>query len=195
MNHLAHCFLSFGDEDLLLGNFIGDFVKGHDWENYPRPVQRGILLHRTIDSYTDNHPMTNRSVARIRTLARRYAPPFVDILYDHVLAIHWAKYTDEPFEVFAATTYAQLENQASEMPLLLQERLPKMIAGQFIQGYTHREGLEWVLHRFTTRLTGEFDPQAIADLFFQELDGFSADFNSFFPDLLAHAKLFLQQNR
>ena len=24
MNHIAHCFLSFGDEDLLLGNFIGD---------------------------------------------------------------------------------------------------------------------------------------------------------------------------
>ena len=101
MNHLAHCFLSFGDEDLLLGNFIGDFVKGRDWENYPRPVQRGILLHRAIDSYTDNHALTDRSVARIRTLARRYAPPFVDILYDHLLAIHWEKHSPEAFQAFA----------------------------------------------------------------------------------------------
>ena len=54
MNHLAHCFLSFGDEDILLGNFLGDFVKGHDWEKYPRGIQRGILLHRAIDSFTDN---------------------------------------------------------------------------------------------------------------------------------------------
>jgi acyl carrier protein phosphodiesterase len=195
MNHLAHCFLSFGDEDLLLGNFIGDFVKGHDWERYPRPVQHGILLHRAIDSYTDNHPLTDRSVTRIRALARRYAPPFVDILYDYLLAIHWEKHTDEAFEAFAQKTYTQLENRVSEMPSILQERLPKMLAGQFLHGYTHREGLDWVLQRFSTRLSGQFDIQALSDTFFQEIDGFSEDFNGFFPDLVAHAKLTLLQNR
>jgi len=195
MNHLAHCFLSFGDEDLLLGNFIGDFVKGHDWENYPEPVQQGILLHRRIDSYTDNHPLTDRSVNRIRPFAGRYAPPFVDILYDHLLAIHWGKHTTEPFQEFAEKTYTQLENRASEMPPILQERLPKMLAGQFLHGYAHREGLEWVLQRFSQRIKGQFDPQAIGDAFFQGIDGFSDDFNGFFPDLVAHAKLFLHQNR
>ncbi|MBP6827851.1 MAG: hypothetical protein KA165_14915 [Saprospiraceae bacterium] len=100
MNHLAHCFLSFNDEDLLLGNFIGDFVKGNDWKKYPEKVQQGILLHRTIDSYTDNHPMTDRSVTRVRPYAGRYSPPFTDILYDHLLAIHWEKYMDEAFDVF-----------------------------------------------------------------------------------------------
>ena len=129
MNHLAHCFLSFGDEDLLLGNFIGDFVKGNDWQQYPAAVQQGILLHRTIDSYTDNHPMTDRSVARIRPYAGRYSPPFTDILYDHLLALNWEKYTDEPFDDFAEKTYRQLENRRAEMPPVLQERLPKMTAG------------------------------------------------------------------
>jgi acyl carrier protein phosphodiesterase len=195
MNHLAHCFLSFGDEDILLGNFLGDFVKGHDWEKYPRGIQRGILLHRAIDSFTDNHPLTDRSVARIRPLARRYSPPFVDILYDHLLAIHWEKHTQESFEAFAAKTYNQLENRASEMPPILQERLPKMLAGKFLHGYTQREGLDWVLQRFTLRLTGQFDPQAISDAFFEQMDGFSEDFNGFFPELVAHARLFLAQNR
>lgn len=195
MNHLAHCFLSFGDEDLLLGNFIGDFVKGRDWENYPRPVQRGILLHRAIDSYTDNHALTDRSVARIRTLARRYAPPFVDILYDHLLAIHWEKHSPEAFQAFAQKTYTQLENRAAEMPPILQERLPKMIAGQFLHGYTHREGLDWVLNRFSTRLSGQFDIQALSNTFFEQIEGFSEDFNGFFPELVAHAEHTLDQNR
>ncbi|MBC7775730.1 MAG: DUF479 domain-containing protein [Phycisphaerae bacterium] len=195
MNHLAHCFLSFGDEDILLGNFIGDFVKGHTWQNYPEPVQRGILLHRSIDSYTDNHPLTDRSVHRIRPYAGRYAPPFVDILYDHLLALHWEKHTTEPFEAFAEKTYTQLENRASEMPPILQERLPKMLAGQFLHGYTQREGLEWVLHRFSKRITGSFDAQALADAFFSEIDAFSEDFNGFFPDLVAHAQQSLRQNR
>ncbi len=192
MNHLAHCFLSFGDEDLLLGNFIGDFVKGHDWQQYPEPVQRGILLHRSIDTFTDNHPLTDRSVARIRAYAGRYAPPFVDILYDHLLALHWEKHTAEPFQTFAGNTYIQLENRAIEMPLILQERLPKMLAGQFLHGYTHREGLEWVLQRFSTRLSGQFDTTALGDTFFKEIEAFSEDFNGFFPDLVAHAKQFLR---
>lgn len=188
MNHLAHCFLSFGDESLLLGNFIGDFVKGNDWKNYPPTVQQGILLHRTIDSYTDNHPMTDRSVQRIRPFAGRYSPPFVDILYDHLLAIHWEKYADEPFEAFAEKTYLQLENRREEMPPILQERLPKMIAGRFLHGYTVRDGLEWVLDRFSTRLAGNFDAVALGSFFFGEIDAFSEDFNAFFPDLLREAK-------
>lgn len=188
MNHLAHCFLSFGDEDLLLGNFIGDFVKGHDWQAYPPAVQQGILLHRTIDSYTDNHAMTDRSVARIRPYAGRYSPPFTDILYDYLLALNWDKYTDEPFEDFAAKTYRQLENRRSEMPLILQERLPKMTAGKFLHGYTRRDGLEWVLDRFSLRLAGNFDAKALGNFFFEEIEAFSEDFNAFFPDLVGISK-------
>lgn len=195
MNHLAHCYLSFGDEDLLLGNFIGDFVKGHTWENYPRPVQRGILLHRAIDSFTDNHPLTDRSVTRIRSLARRYAPPFVDILYDHLLALNWEKHTQQPFQAFADQTYAQLERRVAEMPPILQERLPKMLAGQFLHGYTRREGLDWVLQRFSTRLSGQFDIDSLSNLFFDQIEQFSEDFNGFFPDLVAHAEHTLAQNR
>lgn len=188
MNHLAHCFLSFGDEDLLLGNFIGDFVKGNDWQRYPTGVQQGILLHRTIDSFTDNHPMTDRSVGRIRPFAGRYSPPFVDILYDHLLAIHWEKYTQTTFEDFTEKTYRQLEKRRDEMPSVLNERLPKMLAGRFLHGYSVREGLEWVLDRFSTRLAGSFDAQALGRFFFEEIDAFSEDFNKFFPDLLDAAK-------
>jgi acyl carrier protein phosphodiesterase len=193
MNHLAHCVLSFGDEALLLGNFIGDFVKGRDWAQYPPTVQKGILLHRAIDSFTDNHPCTDRSVQRIRPFAGRYAPPFTDILYDHLLALHWARYMAEPFDVFAEKTYAQLAAQAEAMPAVLHERLPRMIAGRFLHGYQHRQGLDWVLDRFSQRLAGHFDAAALSGFFFAELPAFSEDFNAFFPDLLAHAQSFLAQ--
>jgi acyl carrier protein phosphodiesterase len=188
MNHLAHCFLSFGDEDLLLGNFIGDFVKGTDWKNYPEPVQKGILLHRAIDSYTDNHPLTDRSVNRLRPFAGRYSPPFVDILYDHLLVLFWEKHSAVPFDDFAVKTYSQLEKRAAEMPVFLQERLPKMLEGRFLHGYAQREGLDWVLRRFSHRLPKHLDPQAISEAFFSEIEAFSTDFNGFFPDLSEHAR-------
>lgn len=195
MNHLAHCFLSFGDEDVLLGNFIGDFVKGREWEKYPPAVQRGILLHRNIDTFTDNHALTDQSVRRIRAFAGRYAPPFVDILYDHLLAVHWKLHSEESFEAFAEKTYQQLKKRQSEMPPILQERLPRMLEGQFLHHYTQRAGLDWVLERFSLRLPGQFDPWAISDRFFTELADFSTDFNGFFPDLVSETRLKLQEKR
>lgn len=195
MNHLAHCFLSFGDEDVLLGNFIGDFVKGKEWQSYPVRVQTGIMLHRTIDSFTDNHAATDQSVRRIRSLAGRYAPPLVDILYDHLLAIYWEQYSETLFDDFAEKTYRQLAARVSEMPPVLAERLPRMLEGRFLHGYTRREGLDWVLNRFSERIEGKFDPVALSNAFFADLNGFSADFNVFFPDLIAVSNQFLQQNR
>ncbi len=185
MNHLAHCFLSHDDEDVLLGNFMGDFVKGRDWQKYPEAVQKGILLHRTIDSYTDNHPATDLSVKRIRPFAGRYSPPFVDILYDHLLAIHWGEYSEESFDDFVSKTYATLERRVLDMPEILQERLPRMLAGRFLNGYTQREGLEWVLRKFSERLPNNFDAGALSAYFFANIDAFSEDFNVFFPDLRA----------
>ena len=64
MNHVAHCFLSYPDAELLFGNFIGDYVKGRTWQDYPEGVQRGILLHRAIDVFTDTHPAKLASVSR-----------------------------------------------------------------------------------------------------------------------------------
>lgn len=189
MNHLAHCFLSFGDEDVLVGNFIGDFVKGSQWKAYPEGVQRGILLHRAIDSFTDSHPMTDRSVERLRPFAGRWSPPFVDILYDHLLARSWERHAGEPFEVFAEKTYRRLEKRATDMPSVLQERLPKMVTGRFLHGYQLREGVEWVLNSFQRRLPpGYVDTSALGRFFFDEVEAFAEDFEAFFPDLLAEAR-------
>ena len=188
MNHLAHCYLSFGDEDLLLGNFIGDYVKGSDWKAYSSGVQTGILLHRAIDAFTDNSAATSISKARIRPFAGKFSGPMVDILYDHLLARSWDRYTDEAFSVFAAKTYEMLEKRAQEMPLSLQKRLPNMIAGDFLNGYRHEKGMAFVLERFSQRLPLPVDWKGILGCFWEQMSDFEADFAVFFPDLVEHAR-------
>ncbi len=183
MNHTAHCYLSFANADLLLGNFIGDYVKGKSWNQYPPGIQNGILLHRTIDSFTDNHPVTRQSVNRIRPFAGRYAPPVVDILYDHLLCREWDHFSAVSFDEFAAWTYEKLDERQAEMPPGLQKNWPQMRAGRFLHGYQTREGLTWVLHQFARRLKRKIDPEALLTSFFEEIDLFTADFQSFFPDL------------
>ena len=67
MNYLAHAYLSFGNEQLLVGNLIGDFVKGRKrFEKYPKSIQDGIVLHRHIDFYSDNHTILKQSIERLK---------------------------------------------------------------------------------------------------------------------------------
>ncbi len=188
MNHTAHCMLSFADEDLLLGNFIGDYVKGKTWEDYPQGVQRGILLHRTIDSFTDNHPATRETVNRIRPFAGRYAPPVVDILYDHLLCLQWDVFGPCPFDEFAFWTYAHLDIRSAEFPAALRKRWPHMLTGRFLHGYRNSAGLGWVLQQFNQRLDGRVEVGRLLPFFFEHLDLFLQDFNVFFPALAAQVQ-------
>lgn len=57
MNFLAHAFLSGDDPDVLFGNFVADSIKGNMLTNYSPEIQKGVVLHRAIDEFTDHHPV------------------------------------------------------------------------------------------------------------------------------------------
>ena len=61
---MAHLFLSGDDDDIKIGNYLGDFVKGNQLDKYPKGIRDGILLHRKIDHFTDNHPVVLESKKR-----------------------------------------------------------------------------------------------------------------------------------
>ena len=188
MNFLAHCFLSFGDEDVLLGNFIGDFVKGSAWKAYGPGVQRGILTHRVIDGFTDTHEAVGRSVARIRPFAGRYAAPVIDVLYDFLLARDWETYAAEPHDAFCRRVYALLGRREAEVPDLLRLRLPHMLAARFLHEYTSEAGMYQVMARFSRRVPLEADGRVLLEAFFAEQEAFEADFAVFFPLLIGRVK-------
>ena len=57
MNFLAHAYLSFNDPDVLMGNMMADAVRGKQADEYPDKIRNGILLHRRIDAFTDQHEL------------------------------------------------------------------------------------------------------------------------------------------
>ncbi len=86
MNYLAHAYLSFGQDEVLVGNFIGDFVKGKMMSTFPQEVQNGIRLHREIDKFTDTHPLVRAGQSYLRPLFRHYSTVITDIFFDYYLA-------------------------------------------------------------------------------------------------------------
>jgi acyl carrier protein phosphodiesterase len=86
MNYLAHLYLAGDSPESILGNLIGDFLKGTTVDSYSESIRKGIQLHKQVDRYTDLHDIVRKSKQLISPVNKRYAGIIVDVFYDHFLA-------------------------------------------------------------------------------------------------------------
>ncbi len=64
MNYLAHLLLAEKSAQSLIGNLLGDFVKGslEKYKGvYSETIIKGIRTHRQVDDFTDKHRIYKRS--------------------------------------------------------------------------------------------------------------------------------------
>jgi acyl carrier protein phosphodiesterase len=184
MNILAHLYLSKNNKNILIGNFIADAVKGKKHANYPKEIQVGILLHREIDNYTDNHPIVRKSKRRLHERYNHFDGVIIDILYDHFLAKNWLNYSDIPLNIYAENTYSFLQSNIKTLPSKIQKALPYMIEYNWLVAYASTEGIERVLQGMNRRTKGISKMDlAIEDLKKYYLE-FELDFTTFFNDLI-----------
>lgn len=188
MNFLAHLYLSGDNNELKIGNFIADGIPGNKYKNYPIEVQKGILLHRKIDSFTDAHAIVRKSKQRLHHRYRHYDGVIIDILYDHFLAKNWSVYSKTGLDNYAQQFYALLESNYEILPEKTKHLLPYMIKGNWLYGYRTLEGIESVLIGMNRRTKNKSKMNlAIEDLnlHYTELEN---DFTAFFEDLRAYAQ-------
>lgn len=142
MNYLAHAYLSFGDADILVGNMISDYVKGKKKFDYSPAIQKGIMLHRTIDTFTDVHPATKAAIVFFKPVVGTYAGAFVDVVYDHFLAKDGKEFPAETLSIFASNTYKTLSTYYDFLPERFQRMLPHMISQNWLLNYRRMNGIE-----------------------------------------------------
>lgn len=141
MNFLAHLFLSKDNPKEMVGNFIGDHVKGGSFKQYPPEIASGILLHREIDHYTDSHEIPKASIVLLKPIYGRYAGVVTDVLYDHYLASGFERYSSLSLKTFEAHCFKNLYANYSYLPDRVKNFLPKMRAAQRLQAYAHMDGI------------------------------------------------------
>lgn len=122
MNYLAHAYLSFNDPGILLGNLTSDFIKGKKKFDYPAEIQKGIMLHRAIDTFTDEHEATREAKEVFRPVYRLYSGAFVDVAYDHFLATDKNEFSEISLFDFSQRVYDMIDQQQQWLP----ERFARM---------------------------------------------------------------------
>lgn len=188
MNFLAHLYLSGDDEGLRIGNFIADSVKGKAYLNYPEAIQKGIILHRRIDLFTDSHPTVIQSCKRLWDKYRHYSPVIIDIFYDHYLAARWQHYSGTELAHYVETNYQLMENNFELLPEKIKDMLPYMRKHNWLLNYAKVEGIRQTLTGMSRRTPFESGMETAVDSLVEHYGLFEAEFISFFAEIQLHVK-------
>ena len=194
MNYLAHLLLAENHAESRIGNIMGDFVKGNleKYNNqYSGEIIKGIKLHRKVDEFTDTHRIFISSKKRIVD-NRRFSGIIIDVCYDHFLAKHWARFSDENLDDFVGNTYRELQNNQNILPVNLQQAIPRMIAEDWLCSYRTLEGVGLALARISRRLKRENTLATAIDELMNNYSGIESDFVSFFPEVISYVEKICQ---
>jgi acyl carrier protein phosphodiesterase len=183
MNFLSHLYLSGNSEGLIIGNFIADSVKGSDYKNYSPEIQKGILLHRQIDTFTDSHPIVEESKKRLRPKYRKYASVIVDIFYDHFLAVNWKDFSPEELNDYAGKIYLLIQENHAILPPKSSHFTNYMVHYNILEAYSRMEGIEQVLKGMAHRAKFESNMEHAIHELKEHYHLFDKEFKLFFPEL------------
>jgi acyl carrier protein phosphodiesterase len=187
MNFLFHMLLSGTDDQILVGNFMGDFVKGPLVDRFPARIRQGLTLHRSIDTFASRDDLFRRSRLRIDPRYGLYRGVLVDLFYDHFLVTEWHDWSAEPFDKYLVRTRAVIENQRAELPERLQTLVPTIFE-MLLPSYGSVAGIGKALERMSRRVARE-NPLAGAEAeLILNYDGLRADFRGFLPGVRSYVE-------
>ena len=188
MNFLAHIYLS-GENDLIkIGNFMADSIRGKHFETYPLEIQKGIVLHRFIDTYTDAHPVFRKSTKRLHEKYHHYSGVIIDIFYDHFLAKNFNNYSDEKLDLFTARFYQSLQDNYEILNDKTRGMMPYMIQQNWLDCYQTVAGIEQILTQMDNRIKNNANIRFSVHELRQFYSEFEEEFTLFFEDIQAHSK-------
>lgn len=162
---------------------MGDFVKGKQYEQYETTIANGILLHRLIDEFTDNHEIVTQSKKRFTEKYRHYAGVIVDVVYDHYLAKNWAEFHKKDLMSFTQWVYNTLNLHKEIFPERFSFMLGYMKRDNWLYHYAELSGIDRALTGMSkrTKFNSKME-MAAADIsrHYQELE---LEFRSFLPEI------------
>ena len=142
MNYLAHIFLSGNRPRVQIGNFIGDFVKGSQFNAYPAKIRHGIVLHRKIDEYTDAHPVVLKVKSFLKPTFGRYSGIITDMYFDYFLAIRFRHYSSKSLHIFAFQFYFFALLHYRHLPAKVKRFIFHFTGTNRLRKYGNLEGLK-----------------------------------------------------
>jgi acyl carrier protein phosphodiesterase len=185
---LAHIFLSGNNRELQIGNFIGDFVKGSRFNEYPDGIRRGIKLHRKIDEFTDSHPVVLETLYLLKPEFGRYSGIILDMYFDYFLATKFSVYSSKQLNVLAFRFYLITLFHYRNLPVKVKSFIFHFIFTNRLKKYSSLGGLKNSLEIMANYKTSAIDPDKSIQFLVKNHAALELNFHQFFQDLIEFVK-------
>ena len=167
---------------------MADGVRGNQYLAFNSEIQKGIVLHRAIDTFTDAHPLFRKCTKRLHSEYHHYSGVIVDIFYDHFLAKNWHNYSATPLPHYCENFYKSLTKFHDKLPLKVQEFVPYMISDNWLLSYASINGIQKVLNGMNKRTKNKSKMNLAIEELQNYYDAFELEFTLFFKDLFFYSK-------
>lgn len=185
MNFFAHLVLAQPTVHSRVGNLLGDFARGIDTQSLSPEIYQGLVNHRRVDHFTDQHPTVRELKTCFSPQRRRFAGIALDVLFDHYLLLHWERFSEVPKQSFIRELYRDLDNGQSLMPERMQLVTRRITAQDWFSSYEELEGVAYALDRIASRIRFKHQFAGVGEELEQNYRVFEQGFEIFFPDLIS----------
>ena len=193
MNFLAHLYLSGNNQNIMIGNFMADAIKGNSYQNFEEEIQQGILLHRKIDTFTDQHPIVKQSKRRLNSRYNHFGGIIIDIFYDHFLAKNWTQFSNIPLELYVSEVYLILQKSRKIYPSKLNRLLYFMVLENWLLNYQNTDEIKKVIKIMSHRTKYQSYMELATEDLLLYYEDFEQDFLIFFKDIAEFSQLNLSK--
>jgi acyl carrier protein phosphodiesterase len=161
-----------------------DFIKGKKQFDYPEDIQKGIRLHRAIDTFTDAHPAVAEAKQVFRPHYRLYAGAFVDVSLDYFIANDSNLFTmEDDLLQFAQSAYVNLRQHAAWIPELARGYFERMQQQNWLYNYRTVWGIQKSFGGIVYRSVHLTDSETAAVLFEEHFYKLKQHYEAFIPEL------------
>ena len=190
MNYLAHLVLSGKNEEVLFGNFIADAVKGKSYLTWSKNIQKGILLHRFIDHYTDNNHHYLAGKRRFYEKFPKMGGVINDILYDYLLWKYELKHKNIVLDKEIIRFYRILDGFKNKMPKSILYMYQYMKKDDWLTNYQYKHGIKKALNGIGKRIKYSDNLESCFDILESSIFDFEKEFEMFYNEIKEHTSSF-----
>lgn len=177
-----------GKEDILIGNFIGDAIKGDPNTQLSSDIAKGVKLHRAIDQFTDQHDLNKENLKFFHSEIGKFSGIGLDIIYDHLLCKNWQMFYVMDLDPFIHKALGILYLRMNEMPPKMQGFLNMNKKFQWVENYKNLKGISLVLKQFEDHRAPQSKLSQVPLIYLQNKAEIEQNFRVFYEDLKHYVK-------
>ena len=192
MNYIAHIHVGNHTQTSLVGNFLGDFVKGSQLDYLPASIEKAIRLHRSIDIFTDTHPLIVDLRKHFPADLRRMAGVVIDIYFDYLLMQNWSVYSKVHFNDVFEQFYIELEQFSLKDNPKFNKQAERLKTHRWLNEYINLQTCQHAFSSIENRLKYKIlFAEKAQDFIQQHAVLLESRFEQFYPECLEHGLHFI----